>query len=212
MTNPLLAIFQNLRSLDPSGGYERYQITVNRLNDARRHLQTLGDDCVPCLKRCLRDTDMQIQQWAVSICDASPDQYKADIIQLLLFQLRLEQKRTSRQNLALMSGIEKMLEQLGDTTLRDDMLVGLESDDDEIRKQALTELRKKPYDKKELLIEIARTHPRNDVRKTAIKALGMLRKDPDLIDLYAETATDSDKNIRFVSIQSVMKSSVEDER
>lgn len=212
MTNPLLEIFQNLRNLDPSGGYERYQITVNRLNDAREQLQTLGKDCVPCLKRCLRDMDMQIQQWAIDICDASPTPYKDDIIQLLLFQRKLEKKRTSRQNSALISEIEKMLSQLGDTTIRDDMLTGLESDDDEIRKQALTELGKKPYNKKELLIEIARTHTRIDVRNRAITALGMLRDDADLIDLYVDTAVDTDKTIRFATMQSVMKSRVDDER
>lgn len=194
------------------GGYARFQVEYENRNDARRMLTGLGDKLIPSLKRCLRDADVNIQIAAVEICDAVPLQYKQAVIELLQFQLKLEEKRTSRNNIQLRNKIKHTLVELGDKKTQAKTKAELSSDNRESREQAVNTLGANPEANKAELINIAQTDEEFRVRRTAIGQLGKLQDDPDLINIYESALKDESTYVRQSAIGALLKSKVDDER
>jgi hypothetical protein len=212
MVNRILNELKKINTLDNAEGVARHQVEREIKSNVRNLLSAVGDDVVPNMKRCIRDADMTIQIMAVDVCDYVPKQYRPDIIKMLQFQLKLEEKREARDNRLLQDKIKSMLSKLGDSSLMADMVKGLKSDIPEERKQTVITLGASASIYKQTLIEVVKTDNNLDVRQTALDKLDLLRSDKDLIELYDLCLADVAKIVRAVATRNLMNSHINDDR
>ncbi len=212
MANRILDELIRTNTSNIPGGYARFQVQYEMKSNVRSLLSQVGDDVVPNMKRCLRDTDISIQIMAVDICDSVPMQYRPDMIEMLKFQLKLEEKRTQRDNLQLRNTIKRMLSKLGDTKTQDEALADLELSDLDKRKQAIITLGKNAEANKEKLIEIAKTDEDPRIRRDALSRLFKLKEDADLISIFIEFLDDDIAYIRQTAVRCLLNSKVKDSR
>lgn len=212
MTNPIYDKLHQLANMDIQGGHARYQVTFEELNNLRRRVTGSGKDAVPYLKRCLRDSNWQIQIWGVELCDSVPMDYKSDLIEMLHFQLALEEKRPSRNNQQLKNYIKKMLSTLGEHQILDKSLADLNADDVNIRRQAVITLGGDATKNKQALIDVVTTNSEDLVREAAIDQLGKLVDDNSLLDVYATALTDQSAKVRASATRAIMRSRIPDNR
>lgn len=212
MSNRILDELIRTNTSNIPGGYARFQVQYEMKSNVRGLLSQVGDDVVPNMKRCLRDTDISIQIMAVDICDSVPIRYRPDIIEMLQFQLKLEEKRTQRDNLRLRNTIKRMLSKLGDTKTQDEALADLELSDLDKRKQAIITLGANADLNKEKLIDIAKNDEEPRIRRDALSRLFTLKEDADLISIFIEFLDDDIAYIRQTAVRCLLNSKVKDSR
>ncbi|GEM_PF-2679402 len=207
----LLEKYVQVQNMNIRGGYARFQVEFEQKNDVRKWVRVLDEDLIPAMKRVLRHHDIKTQMWGVELCDAAPEKYKPDIIELLQFQLKLEEKRHRRNNRHLQNCIKRMLLELGDNSIAAEALAKLtEEDDYDIRRQEIVTLGREVRQHRDKFIELA-THDKDErIRLRAIEQLSKIDDDKELLDLYRKFYEQDSVSIRTWAVCAALKSQLED--